>query len=133
MSLVCNSAVAKSFSLPKQSVIARDRAITSCVATRTSVLLSSYFARRARTAFTVDTRTQTGYGLVMTFGRTIRPCGIAPLYNLSTNLNAVGVTGNAYGGVQSPDVVGSVRIDQVWGLFQISQFRYRFALNAIYD
>ncbi len=42
------------------------------------------------------------------------------LYNLSTGLNAVGVTGNAYGGVQSPDVVGNVRIDQAWGLFQIS-------------
>jgi hypothetical protein len=42
------------------------------------------------------------------------------LYNLSTGLNAVGVTGNAYGGVQSPDVVGNIRIDQAWGLFQIS-------------
>jgi Porin subfamily len=42
------------------------------------------------------------------------------LYNLSTGLNAAGVTGNAYGGVQSPDVVGNIRIDQAWGLFQIS-------------
>ena len=42
------------------------------------------------------------------------------LYNLSTGLNAVGVTGNAYGGVQSPDIVGNIRIDQAWGLFQIS-------------
>jgi hypothetical protein len=42
------------------------------------------------------------------------------LYNLSTGLNAVGVTGNAYGGVGAPDVVGNVRIDQAWGLFQIS-------------
>jgi Porin subfamily len=42
------------------------------------------------------------------------------LYNLSVGLNAVGTTGNAYGGVQSPDIVGNVRIDQAWGLFQIS-------------
>jgi Porin subfamily len=42
------------------------------------------------------------------------------LYNLSTGLNAVGVTGNAYGGVQSPDIVGNIRIDQAWGLFQLS-------------
>src|SRR6266850_752410 len=42
------------------------------------------------------------------------------LYNLSTGLNAVGVTGNAYGGVQAPDIVGNIRIDQAWGLFQIS-------------
>jgi hypothetical protein len=44
----------------------------------------------------------------------------ASLYNLSTGLSAVGVTGNAYGGVQSPDVVANIRIDQAWGLFQLS-------------
>jgi hypothetical protein len=38
------------------------------------------------------------------------------LYNLSTGLNAVGVTGNAYGGVHAPDVVGNIRVDQAWGL-----------------
>jgi hypothetical protein len=42
------------------------------------------------------------------------------LYNLSTGLNAVGVTGNAYDGVHAPDVVGNIRVDQAWGLFQIS-------------
>jgi hypothetical protein len=42
------------------------------------------------------------------------------LYNLSTGLNAVGTTGNAYGGVRAPDIVGNIRVDQAWGLFQIS-------------
>jgi hypothetical protein len=42
------------------------------------------------------------------------------LYNLSTGLNAVGTTGNAYGGVRAPDIVGNIRIDQAWGLFQLS-------------
>jgi len=42
------------------------------------------------------------------------------LYNLSTGLNAVGTTGNAYGGTHAPDIVGNIRIDQAWGLFQIS-------------
>jgi porin-like protein len=42
------------------------------------------------------------------------------VYNLFTGLNAVGTTGNAYGGVHAPDVVGNIRIDQAWGLFQIS-------------
>jgi hypothetical protein len=42
------------------------------------------------------------------------------LYNLSVGLNATGTSGNAYGGVQSPDIVANVRIDQAWGLFQIS-------------
>jgi hypothetical protein len=42
------------------------------------------------------------------------------VYNLSTGLNAVGTTGNAYAGVHSPDIVGNIRVDQAWGLFQIS-------------
>ena len=42
------------------------------------------------------------------------------IYNLSLPLNATLNTGNAYAGVRSPDVVGNVRLDQAWGLFQIS-------------
>jgi hypothetical protein len=42
------------------------------------------------------------------------------VYNLSTGLSAVGITGNAYAGTHAPDIVGNIRIDQAWGLFQIS-------------
>jgi hypothetical protein len=56
------------------------------------------------------------------------------IYNLSTGLNPTaaaqgtvvggintqGVGGNAYGGVNMPDIVGNIRIDQAWGLFQLS-------------
>jgi hypothetical protein len=52
------------------------------------------------------------------------------IYNLATGavapgaapggLSAAGVTANAYAGVNMPDVVGNVRVDQAWGLFQIS-------------
>src|SRR4030088_3522721 len=42
------------------------------------------------------------------------------LYNLATGLSALGVTGNAYACVHAPDVVGNIRVDQAWGLFQIS-------------
>jgi hypothetical protein len=42
------------------------------------------------------------------------------IFNLTTGLNATGTTGNAYAGVHSPDIVGNIRIDQAWGLFQIS-------------
>jgi hypothetical protein len=42
------------------------------------------------------------------------------IYNLSTGLNATGTTGYAYGGAHSPDVNGNIRVDQAWGLFQIS-------------
>jgi hypothetical protein len=40
--------------------------------------------------------------------------------NLSLPLTATGGVASAYGGVHAPDVVGNVRIDQAWGLFQIS-------------
>jgi hypothetical protein len=40
--------------------------------------------------------------------------------NLTIPLTATGGVANAYGGVRSPDVVGNIRIDQAWGLFQIS-------------
>jgi hypothetical protein len=44
------------------------------------------------------------------------------LYNLSAPaaVSAVGIGTNAYGGVNMPDIVGNVRIDQAWGLFQVS-------------
>jgi hypothetical protein len=42
------------------------------------------------------------------------------IYNLSTGLSAVGVGAQAYAGVHSPDIVGNIRVDQAWGLFQIS-------------
>jgi hypothetical protein len=40
--------------------------------------------------------------------------------NLSLPLGATGAIQNAYAGVHAPDVVGNIRIDQAWGLFQIS-------------
>jgi hypothetical protein len=43
-----------------------------------------------------------------------------PLYNLALGVTAAGVGTNAYGGFQMPDVVGNVRVDQAWGLFQLS-------------
>ena len=33
---------------------------------------------------------------------------------------ATGSLANAYGGVHAPDIVGNIRVDQAWGLFQIS-------------
>ncbi|WP_152535778.1 porin [Bradyrhizobium sp. Ai1a-2] len=42
------------------------------------------------------------------------------VYNLSTGLNGIGLSGNAYAGVRAPDVVGNIRVGQAWGLFQIS-------------
>src|SRR5712671_1529157 len=42
------------------------------------------------------------------------------VYNLSLALNATLGGSNAYAGAHAPDVVGNIRVDQAWGLFQIS-------------
>src|SRR5689334_18809254 len=42
------------------------------------------------------------------------------VYNLSIGLPAVLGTASAYGGTHAPDIVGNIRVDQAWGLFQIS-------------
>jgi hypothetical protein len=42
------------------------------------------------------------------------------LYNLSLGVGATGTGTNAYAGVNMPDVVGNFKIDQAWGLFQLS-------------
>src|SRR5262249_33418297 len=42
------------------------------------------------------------------------------VYNVSLPLNATLNTGNAYAGVHAPEVVGNIRVDQSWGLFQLS-------------
>jgi hypothetical protein len=42
------------------------------------------------------------------------------VYNLALPLNATLNTSNAYAGVHAPEVVGNIRVDQAWGLFQIS-------------
>src|SRR5438132_520239 len=40
--------------------------------------------------------------------------------NLTIPVGTTGAIPNAYAGVHAPDVVGNLRVDQAWGLFQIS-------------
>src|SRR6266481_1304598 len=44
------------------------------------------------------------------------------VYNLTlpAAIGANGTGSNAYAGVHSPDIVGNIRVDQAWGLFQLS-------------
>jgi hypothetical protein len=42
------------------------------------------------------------------------------VYNTGVGISAVGTSGNAYAGVHMPDVVANLRVDQAWGLFQLS-------------
>jgi hypothetical protein len=42
------------------------------------------------------------------------------VYNLSTGIGALGTGANAYGSDRIPDIVGNIRFDQAWGLFQLS-------------
>lgn len=59
------------------------------------------------------------------FGRT-------NIFNLSTPLNATLTSGTAYAGFYTPDIVGNIRVDQAWGLFQLSGavHEVRAAYNA---
>ena len=47
------------------------------------------------------------------------------------SLNANGAGANAYAGVHTPDIVGNIRVDQAWGLFQISGALHE--VNASYN
>ncbi|WP_283807201.1 porin, partial [Bradyrhizobium lablabi] len=42
------------------------------------------------------------------------------VWNIANGINASGTGTNAYSGVHAPDIVGNIRVDQAWGLFQIS-------------
>src|SRR6476646_3815243 len=42
------------------------------------------------------------------------------VWNLGLGVGAGGTGTNAYGGVHAPDIVANLRVDQAWGLFQIS-------------
>jgi hypothetical protein len=55
------------------------------------------------------------------------------IYNLSIGLPTTGTgqIASAYGGSHVPDVVGNIRVDQAWGLFQISGAAH--LVNASYN
>ena len=51
--------------------------------------------------------------------------------NLSTGAGFATAGSNAYGGTHAPDIVGNVRVDQAWGLFQIAGMAH--LVNASYN
>ncbi|UPK01654.1 porin [Bradyrhizobium sp. 170] len=53
------------------------------------------------------------------------------LYNLGLGVNVNGLGTNAYAGVHAPDIAGNIRVDQAWGLFQISGVLHN--VNASYN
>ncbi|MEH2626045.1 hypothetical protein V1292_004100 [Bradyrhizobium sp. AZCC 1719] len=58
------------------------------------------------------------------FGRT-------SVLNLSTGSAFATAGSNAYGGTHAPDIVGNIRVDQAWGLFQIAGKAH--LVNASYN
>ena len=54
------------------------------------------------------------------------------VYNLGipSAIGANGTGSNAYAGTHSPDIVGRIRVDQAWGLFQLRPRRMRSALRT---
>ena len=53
------------------------------------------------------------------------------IYNLSQPIGGNGLSTTAYGGFVAPDLVGNIRVDQAWGLFQISGALH--TVNASYN
>ncbi len=51
--------------------------------------------------------------------------------NLGVASSAIAAGANAYGGTHVPDIVGNIRVDQAWGLFQISGMAH--LVNASYN
>ena len=51
--------------------------------------------------------------------------------NLGVASSAIGAGANAYGGTHAPDIAGNIRVDQAWGLFQISGILHN--VNASYN
>ncbi|MEH2590366.1 porin [Bradyrhizobium sp. AZCC 1721] len=66
---------------------------------------------------TVWDRTSVGY-LALFPATAATPTALAT--NPTSSVNAVGIPSNAYAGVHAPDIVGRIRVDQAWGLFQLS-------------
>jgi hypothetical protein len=85
-------------------------------------LSASISAEQRRTSQIINVTSGTLIGL--TVGGTAFTTGIATLFGAaapSTNGTLTGIVNptNGYGGVQSPDIVGNIRIDQTWGSAQI--------------
>ena len=66
--------------------------------------------------------------LNLSAGITAVPGAAAGLTGTAT---ATGAGSNAYGGTHVPDIVGNIRVDQAWGLFQISGAAH--LVNASYN
>jgi len=56
---------------------------------------------------------------------------VVPGGALTGTSSAIGAGANAYGGTHVPDIVGNIRVDQAWGLFQISGMAH--LVNASYN
>src|SRR5437879_5947495 len=83
---------------------------------------ANFYTDRSRLALTIDTRTATEYGVVRTFGQAdfqFSSYGSTSSIGSAASPFLTGV-GTAYGGNSGPEFVGNVRVDQAWGLFQIS-------------
>ena len=55
---------------------------------------------------------------------------VAPAFQ-AAGIQATAAGANAYGGTWAPDIVGNIRVDQAWGLFQISAAAH--LVNASYN
>jgi Porin subfamily len=75
---------------------------------------------------------QFGNGVSATLGvEDSVPFERTPLFNLANGLGSTGTNGTAYGGDHVPDIAGNIRVDQAWGLWQLSAASH--VVNASYN
>jgi hypothetical protein len=53
------------------------------------------------------------------------------VWNSSLGIGTTGTGTNTYGGLHAPDIVGNIRVDQAWGLFQVSGMLHN--VNTTYN
>jgi len=74
----------------------------------------------------LDDPTQYNRTSLLNLGVAATPAGFS-----AANIQATAAGANAYGGTHAPDIVGNIRVDQAWGLFQISGVAH--LVNASYN
>ncbi|WJR80030.1 porin [Bradyrhizobium sp. NP1] len=67
----------------------------------------------------IDDSSANGFNRTQIINAVGGPAGGSIGFGGASSANITGV-GSAYGGTTAPDIVGNVRVDQAWGLFQIS-------------
>jgi hypothetical protein len=91
-----------------------------------NIQYTAQFGNGVSATIGLDDPTQYGRTSLLNLGVAATPAGF-----VAGAIQATAAGANAYGGTHAPDIVGNVRVDQAWGLFQISGAAH--LVNASYN